>query len=149
MVIAGLPSVDGEAGLHGPVEQVGLGESEHQIALAAAEASLYGERFAQSKKVVGAVIEANKGAGQTADAALQSDAVLTFFMDLEGEIDGACLFVEMTFGGIGIVRLKLVEIAKLVQAQQAQLPVAGVVDLPFFQRDFAADCFLAGAGTAL
>jgi len=44
-------------------------------------------------------------------------------MDFQREIDGTGLFVEVAFGGIGIVGLELVEIAELVKAQQAQLPV--------------------------
>ncbi len=72
-----------------------------------------------------------------------------FSLHLQGEIDGAGLFVEVAFGGIGIVGLELVEIAELVQAQQAEFPVARVVDLAFFQRNFAADDFVAGGGVAL
>ena len=81
------------------------------------------ERFAQPKKVVGAVVEADKGACQTADAALQSDAVLSFFVDFQGEIDRARLFVQVAFSRVGVVGLELVEITELVQAQQAQFPV--------------------------
>ena len=138
-----------EAGLHGAIEQIGLGESEDEVALAAAEAGLDGERLAQSKEVIGGVIEANEGAGQAADAALQSDAVLSLFMDFQAEVDSAGLFVEVALGGIGIVGLELVEVAELVQAQQAQLPVTGVVDLAFFEGNFAADDFVAGGGVAL
>src|SRR5271154_904662 len=60
-------------------------------------------------------------------------------MDLQGEIDVTCFFVEMAFGGVRIVGLELVEIAELVQAKQAQFPITRVVDLPFFERNFASD----------
>src|SRR5208283_3200474 len=73
LVIVGLPRVDVEAGLNGAVEQIGFGKSEDQVALAAAEAGLHGERLAQAQEVVGAVIEAHEGSSQTADATLQSD----------------------------------------------------------------------------
>ncbi len=149
LVIVGFPGVDVEARLDGPVKQVGLGESEHHVALTAAQAGLHRERLAQSKKVVGAVIEANKGASQTADAALESDAVLAFLLHFQREIDGAVLFVEVAFGGIGIVGLELLEIAELVQAQQAEFPETRVIDLAFFQGNFAADHFVAGGGVAL
>ena len=149
LIIVGLPGIDLEAGLDGPVKQVGLGESEHQVALTAAETGVYGKRLAQSKEIVGAVIETDKGAGQTADAALQSDAVLPFLMHFQREIDCAILLVQVAFGRIGIVGLELIKIAELVQAQQAQLPVMRVVDLAFLQCDFAADDFVAGGGVAL
>jgi len=62
-----------------------------------------------------AVIETNKRPRQPADAALQSDAVsFSFFFTFRVRSDGPSLFVEVAFGGIGIVGLELVEIAELV-----------------------------------
>ncbi len=112
-----LGRVNGESGLDGGVEQVGLGKSKEEVGLAVAQAGLNGERFAESEEVVGAVGEADKGAGQTADAALQSDAVLALLFDLEREIDGASFFVELAVGGVGIVGLKLIEVSELVEAE--------------------------------
>ena len=91
----------------------------------------------------------NKCAGQPADAALQSDAVLALFVDLERQIDRAVFFVEVAVGGVGIVRLELFEIAELVQAQQTEFPEARVIDLAFFEHDFAPDDLVARGGVAL
>jgi len=55
----------------------------------------------------------------------------------------------VAFGGVGVVGLELVEIAELVQAQQAELPETRVVDLAFLESDFAADDLVARSGVAL
>ncbi len=90
-----------------------------------------------------------KRAFQTADAAVQADAVLALLVNLQGEIDQSIFFVELLVGGVGIVRLQLFEVAQLVQAQKAELPKPRVVDLSFFEGDFAANDFVARGRVAL
>ncbi len=85
---------------------------------------------------------------KSADATRQADAVLAFFFDLEGQIDRAVFFIQMAIGDVGIVRLQLLEISQLVQPLQADFPQPLVVNLAFFQNDFAADNFVAGRGIA-
>ena len=55
----------------------------------------------------------------------------------------------MPLGHVRIVGLELIEIAQLVQAENTELPQLLVVLLAFFQRDFAADDFIAGGCVAL
>ena len=136
LIVAGLAGIDVESGLDRPVKQVRLGESEYQVALAAAEAGVDGEGLAQAKKVVSAVAKPDKGAGKSANAARQSDAVLALFVDLEREINRAFFFIEVPVRNVGIVRLKLIEITELVQTQETLFPKHLVVDLAFFQTRF-------------
>src|SRR5579862_4254700 len=70
-------------------------------------------------------------------------------MHLQREIDQSVFFVERSNGSVGIVRLKLIEVSELVQAEQAQLPQAGVIDVAFFEGDFTANDLIARGGIAL
>ena len=52
--------------------------------------------------------------------------------------------------GFGVlIDLERIEVVELVEAQQAVLPELGVVDLAFFEQQFATDDAVAGDGVAL
>ena len=61
---------DGKAALDGAIKEVRLGKTKGQNALAVANTGLDRKRFAQTEEVVGAVIDPDEGAGQSADAAV-------------------------------------------------------------------------------
>ena len=142
-------SVDREPELQRAIEQIRLGEAKHQIALQVADVGLHRQSFAPAQEIVGAVAEPDKGTRQTAHAAGQADAVFSFFLHLQKQVDGARFLVEMAFGDAGIVRLQHIEEAQLIQTLQADLPELRTVDLAFLQHNFAADDFVAGGGVAL
>ena len=87
------------------------------------------ERFAQAQEIVGLIGEADEAAGQAADAALQADGLFAFFFELEIHVDGAVLGVLLNFDGL--VRFDLVEIIELVEAQNADFPIALIEELAF------------------
>ena len=117
--------------------QVGLGEAEVQVAREVADVGLHAQGFAQSEEVVGLVVQADEGAGEAADAAIQADGVLALLLHLEQQLDGGVLRVLV---GLRVLfDLQRVKVVKLVQAQQAGLPEVAVVDLAFFQQQLAAD----------
>jgi len=97
-VVIGFAVEDLEADIEGLVAEIGLVEGEEQIARETAGVGLDTEGFAESEEVVGLIIEAEEGAGETADAAVESDGVLAFFLDLEKQIDGACFSVLVGLG---------------------------------------------------
>ena len=72
---------------------------------------------------------------------------LPFSFTFKRNVDRAVLRVLLDFRIL--LRLQLVEILQLIQAQQRQLPQVAVIDLAFFQRQFAADHFVARRGVAL
>ena len=135
------------AELQRPVKQIGLGEGQRLVALVLADLELHGQALALAEQVVRGVVEADKGARQPADAAGETDAVLAFLPDLQRDVHRGILHVLLDLGVLfGLQRL---EVLQLVQAQQAQLPQIAVVNLAFFQRQFAADDLVAGGGVAL
>ena len=105
------------------------------------------QALAFAEQVVGGVVDADEGARQSADAAGQADAVLALFLHLQRDVDRAVLHVLLDFRIL--FRLQRLEILQLVQPQQAEFPQVAVVDLAFFQRQFAADDFVARRGVAL
>ena len=62
-----------------------------QIARRVAEAGLDAEGFAEAEEVVGLIVESEEGPVETAKAAVEADAVLALFFDLEQQLDGAVL----------------------------------------------------------
>ena len=72
-----------------PVADVGLRESEEELAAHVAEVALHAERFAETEEVVGLVVEAEEGAGEAADAAVEADGVLALLLDLEQQVNRA------------------------------------------------------------
>src|SRR5262249_8774745 len=88
-----------KAGGDRTIEEVGLGEAEHEAALQVAELRGERERFAEAEEVVGLIGQADEGAGQSADAALQADRLFAFFLQLEIEIDGAFFCVALDLDG--------------------------------------------------
>src|SRR5205807_7149280 len=57
--------------------------------------------------------------------------------------------VQLTDRDVRVVRLQLVEVAELVQAQQAHFPQPRVVNVAFLQSDLAPDYLVASSGVAL
>ena len=130
----------------GLVAEVGLGETEEQVALQVAEVGLHAQRFAQTEEVVGLIVEAEEGAGEAADAAIQADGVLALLVHAQQQGDGVVRRV-LRRGGV-LVDLERVEVLELVEAEQALLPKIAVVDLAFFEQQLAADDGIAGDGVA-
>src|SRR5581483_10044073 len=123
-----LSGVNRESRLQRAVPQVGLGESELEIALAVTDVCADAESFPQAQKIVGLVSQADESSGQAADAAGEADAVLALFMDFQEEVHCASLFVEAAIGHVGIIRLQLLEVSQLIQAEQAEFPQTRVVN---------------------
>ena len=129
-----------------PVKQVRLGEAEHERARKASKLRGERQRFAETEEIVGLVGEADKTACQATDAALQTDGLLAFFLELEGNVHGSGFAVALDFGGL--VRFDFVEIVKLIEAKDAELPQTLVEELAFINHQFAANDFVAGGGVA-
>ena len=68
---------------------------------------------------------------------------LPFLMHFQRQVDLPVFLVQLLFRNVRIVRLELVEIRELIQAQQAEFPQSRIVDAAFFQRQFAANHFVA------
>ena len=102
-----------------PVEEVGLGEAKHEAALEVAKLGGEGQSFAETQEIIGLVGQADKGAGESADAPLQSDGLLALFLELEIEIDGAILGVALDLDGF--VFLDALEVIELIEAKDADL----------------------------
>ena len=126
----------------GLVAEVRLVEPQAEVAREIADIGLHGEGLAQAEEVVGLVGKADEGAGETGDSAVETDGVLAFLLQLQQQVDGAFVGVLAGFGVLfGLERFKVIE---LVQTQQREIPKARVVDLTFFEQEFAADDFVAG-----
>ena len=123
--------------LSGRLRDVGLREAKQELAADVAQVALQAEGFAQAEEVVGLVVDAQEGAGEAADAAVEADGVLALFLDFEQQVDGAGFGILVGFGVL--VDLERVEVLQLVEAQQAVLPELGVVDRAFVEQQFAAD----------
>src|SRR5882762_28865 len=137
---------DREAGGDGTVEKVGLSEAEHEAALNVAELRGEGESFAEAEKIVGLIGKTNERAGQSADAALQTDGLLALFLELQGEVDSA--FFLIAFDLDGLVFLDAIEVIELVQTQDADFPGALVEELALVEKKLAANDFVASGGVA-
>ena len=68
--------------------QIRLREAEKELAAHVADVALNAQGFAQAEEVVGLVIHSEEGAGESADAAIETDGVLAFLLDLEEQVDG-------------------------------------------------------------
>src|SRR5882672_4700700 len=137
---------DRKTGGDGTVEKIGFGEAEHEAALNIAELRGEGESFAETEKIVGLIGKTNERAGQSADAALQTDGLLALFLELQGEVDSA--FFLIAFDLDGLVFLDAIEVIELVQTQDADFPGALVEELALVEKKLAADDFVAGGGVA-
>ncbi len=135
---------NGEACGDWPVKKVRLGKSKHKGARQAAELRGEGQRFSKTQEVVGLIGEADEAAGQSTDAALQTDGLLAFFLEFEGDVDIAFLGVALDFSGL--VRFDFVEIVELIQTENAQFPQALVEELAFINHQLAANDFVTGGG---
>ena len=124
----------------GPVEQIRLGESEIDVALNVAELRRKRQRFAQPQEIVRLIGEPDEAARKSADAAREADRLLALLLHLQLDVHRAGLHVVLQLRVFGLDRI---EIAELVQAQEAQFPVAVVEDLAFIEQEFAADDFVA------
>ncbi len=143
LVIADLVAEYCETKLQRAIEHVGLGKPEHYAPRQVSQADLNLQSFSAPQEVVRRVIQTNEGSLQPADAAVQSDAVLAFLFDLERQVHLSIFLIQLLLGHVRIIRLELVEIGKLIQAKQAQLPETGVIYAPLFQSQFAADHLVA------
>ena len=112
--------VDLKAHIERAVVDVRLREAKEELAANVADVALHAECFAQSQEVVGLVVEAEEGARESADAAVEADGVLALLLDLEEEVDGAGFGVLMSLGVL--IDLERLEVFKLIEAQQAVLP---------------------------
>ena len=135
-----------ETGGDGPVKEIRLGKTKHERARQASKLRGECERLAKAEEVVGLISEAHETAGQAADAALQANGLLAFFLELERDVDRSGLVVALDFGGL--VRFDFVEIIELVEAQDAQFPKALVEELTFINHQIAADDFVARGGVS-
>src|SRR6266436_3685122 len=97
------------------IEEVRLGKAEHEAALNVAELRGEGEGFAETEKIVGLIGETNERAGQSADAALQTDGLLALFLELQGKVDRALFLIALDLDGL--VFLYSVEVIELVQTE--------------------------------
>ena len=79
LVVADPVAKHREAKLQGAVKHVGLSEAEQQTAGQVAHADLHLKSLTAAEKIIGAVVQADKGAFQAADPAVQADAVLALF----------------------------------------------------------------------
>ena len=59
------------------------------------------KRLAQAQEVVGGVVESHESAFQSADAAVQADAVLAFFVDLQRQVDQPVFLVQLAMVMLG------------------------------------------------
>src|SRR5712692_164123 len=135
-----------EASGDGPVKQIRLGKTKHEGARQTSELRGEGQRFAKTQEIVGLIGEADEAAGQSTDAALQTDGLLALFLEFEGNVDIAFLGVALDFGGL--VRFDFVEIVELIQTEDAQFPQALVEKLAFINHQLAANDFVTGGGVA-
>ena len=99
------------------VAEVRLGKAELQVALQIAEVGLHAQRLTQAQEVVGLVVEAEEGAGEAADAAIQADGVLALLVHAQQQVDGVVRLVLVRLGVL--VDLERIEVVELVQAEQA------------------------------
>src|SRR4051794_27315399 len=149
LVIADLVAEHRESKLQWPVKHVRLRVAKQHAARQVSEADLHLQGFAATHEVVGGVVHSNERSLQTAYASVQADAVLAFLFNVKRQVHVAVLLVQSLFRDVGIVGLDLIEIRKLVQPQQAQLPQARVVDAAFFESQLPADDLVASRRIAL
>src|ERR1700683_2215230 len=148
LVIADLVAEHGETELQRAVKHVRLGEAKHRAPRQVSKVELDLQGLAASQEVVCGIVQSHEGAFETADAAIESNAFLAFFFDFQRQVHLTIFFVQLLVGDVRIVRLELVEIGKLIQAQQAQFPQTRVVHAALFERQFAPDHFVARGGIA-
>src|SRR5258708_10450015 len=90
--------------------------------------------------------ESDEVGGQATDAALQADGLFPLLLELEVDVYRAIFVVALDFRGL--VRFDLVEIIKLIEAQDAEFPQALVEELAFVNHQLAPDDFVARGGVA-
>ena len=88
------------------------------------------------------VAESNEVAGKSADAAGQADRLLTFFLELEQNIDGALLGIALD---LRILGFDFIEIVQLVETKNAEFPGAIIKDIAFAEQQFAANDLIPGS----
>src|SRR5262249_12784725 len=142
-----LAAVHGEPQGERPVKHVGFGKAEEQDPGKTAYAGLNGKRFAQAQEVVGLVIQSDERAFQTAHASSKPDAVLAFLLDLDRQIHGGVLLVNLALRVL--FGLQGLEVVELVEAQHAHIPQLGIEDLALLHQQLAPDHAVASGGVAL
>src|SRR5581483_10995215 len=79
-------------------------------------------------------------------AAVQTDRVLAALLHLERDVDGVGASVALDIGCLAL--FQHFEVAELVQAQDAEIPKAGVEHVAFIEQDLTADDFIARSRVA-
>src|SRR5260370_18520835 len=131
---------------NGPVKEIGLGESEKKTARRISELGGKGKCLGEGQEVVGLVGETDETAGEAADAALQADGLLAFFLEFQADVDGAFLLIALDLRGL--VRFDSVKVVELVKAEDADFPQALIEQLAFVNQQLAAAHFVALGGVA-
>ena len=93
-----------ETTLNRTIKEIRFREAERQDTLCVTNAGLDRQGLAQSKEVVGAVVDPDESTGQAANAAVQANRVFAFLLDLQSEVDSAVLFIQVrsvTLGSSG------------------------------------------------
>src|SRR5207244_7014305 len=119
----------------GTVEEVSFGEVELVLRLARAALKIDSEGFTETEEVIGFIAEAEKASSDSTDTAIEDDRVAVLLFDLEINVDFRLDRLRLHFS---IFRFYFVEIAKLIQPLQADIPQRGVKNVAFFHHDFAA-----------
>src|SRR5258708_35151030 len=149
MIERGLIEVHIEPELERPVEHVRLRKAEAHAPRQVPQACLHLQRFTQTEEVIGRIVNAHECAFQSADAAIQANAVLALFVYFQRKVDQAVFLVQLANRSVRIVGLQLVEVSQLVQAQQAQLPKTRAVNVSFLKGNLAPDDFVPRCSVAL
>jgi hypothetical protein len=116
LVIVKPIGINREAHLKRTVERVGMGDSEHDVALQAPELRIERQRFALPQEVVGLVVEPHKTSRKAAHAPCKSNRVLALFLHLQIDVHRAVAIVRLH---VGIFRIELLKIVELIQPKNA------------------------------
>ena len=131
-------------GLDGAVKQVRFCEAEGQRPLATAQLRVEAKRLAQTQEVVRRVAETDEAAREARDAAVEADGVLAALLDLEGQVDDSLTRIATNVGRVIVFFCDGLEVAKLVEPKDAQVPQARVEHVAFVQQQLTTDHLVAG-----
>ena len=131
---------DSEAGRNGPIEKIGLGETEEKTGLPLTQLSGQREGCSQAEEVVRLIGKAAVAPGQSAQSPLQSDRLFPLLLELQIDVHRAFLGIPLDFG---VLRLDLLEIVELVKPQDADFPSPLVKELALVDQHFPPDNLVA------
>ncbi len=146
LVVIEALQINGEPALHRLVEKIRLGESELYRAQARADLRAQAERLAQAEEIVRRIGSADKASGDARHAAVQLNGVLAAFFHLQRDVHGVGLGIALDVGRLFF--LQRLEVAELVQAQDAEVPQPGVEQVAFVDQQLAANHFIASGRVA-